>query len=551
MAGGRPRRERQRTAARKCRLWALGLGCAATFAATTVWRGAADAESFCAPTQGTRQAQRRLRSSLLCRRLDEATAGSRDVSVGRCIKVGDTIDGIVLEEFLGAGRFGTTWRGRALGSNASDDAGTSSSSLGLEEGQTVAVKLVRLEEGWDSLDRFEREAAVLRRLDHYAIPRFYGSVIRDRPDGQDFALVSDLAAGASLEQLVQDGRWIASAAIVRRLAETLLEVCAHLATYAPPVVHRDIKPANVIVELPRAGEDAMAHVKLVDFGAAVLGSGQQKTSIGTFGFMAPESFGQLFTPKTDLYGVGATLLYAATGREPGTFETDRLKLKFRDAFVGTPWERDEAWLPELLDRLLAPAPEDRFASAQEALSFLQGSWTGGQEELTPPRGSALKVVRTGFDLDVLLPPPSLGASASTGLFATVWTAFVAFWTTSVLAAGAPIMALFSLPFWGAGGALLKESFGPVLKGAMTLRIGRERWSYGKVASETKEIEGRTDKLECDVVTTIVVNGRPQQAVVLREGVVEQLVNGRLQQVEIDWLSQVIKEHITRCQAGRL
>lgn len=38
---------------------------------------------------------------------------------------------------------------------------------------------------------------------------------------------------------------------------------------------------------------------LVDFGSAVLGSGT-RTAAGTFGYMAPESFGNSFTPKSDL-----------------------------------------------------------------------------------------------------------------------------------------------------------------------------------------------------------------------------------------------------------
>jgi len=36
-----------------------------------------------------------------------------------------------------------------------------------------------------------------------------------------------------------------------------------------------------------------------------------------------------------------------------------------------PLETKETWLPQMLPRLLAPAPEDRFSSAAEALSFLK------------------------------------------------------------------------------------------------------------------------------------------------------------------------------------
>ena len=110
------------------------------------------------------------------------------------------------------------------------------------------VFLSRFQDGWKTLDRFEREASVLQRLRHPCIPRFYGSLVRDGPGGRDLGLVSDLVRGASLEELVAQGRWRATPEKLRQLAESLLEVCVHLASFAPPVVHRDIKPANVLLE---------------------------------------------------------------------------------------------------------------------------------------------------------------------------------------------------------------------------------------------------------------------------------------------------------------
>ncbi|CAE8632103.1 unnamed protein product, partial [Polarella glacialis] len=85
-------------------------------------------------------------------------------------------------------------------------------------------------------------------LHHPAVPRYYGSVVRDRPDGRDFGLVSTLVQGQTLDELVRSGQWVADEKNLRVLAETLLEVCEHLASFAPPVVHRDIKPANVMLE---------------------------------------------------------------------------------------------------------------------------------------------------------------------------------------------------------------------------------------------------------------------------------------------------------------
>ncbi|CAE8583530.1 unnamed protein product, partial [Polarella glacialis] len=126
------------------------------------------------------------------------------------------VGGFVLEEAIGSGAFGTTWKARAT-ENCEQG-------LGLELGKAVAVKLIRLEDGWGSLDRFEREASVLRRLHHPAVPRYYGSVVRDRPDGRDFGLVSTLVQGQTLDELVRSGQWVADEKNLRVLAETLLEL---------------------------------------------------------------------------------------------------------------------------------------------------------------------------------------------------------------------------------------------------------------------------------------------------------------------------------------
>ncbi len=56
-----------------------------------------------------------------------------------------------------------------------------------------------------------------------------------------------------------------------------------------------------------------------------------------------------------------------------------------------------------------------------------------------------------------LPLAVAGNSLSTGAFALAWNGFVAFWTISALAGGGILFALFSIPFWLAGGSLLKSA----------------------------------------------------------------------------------------------
>ncbi|CAE7695781.1 pkaA [Symbiodinium sp. CCMP2456] len=491
----------------------------------------------------------------VCARLVAAARPRRPrlQSVGRAAGAGDVVEGLLLEEKLGAGSFGTTWKATVSERCEVPD---------LSPGQKVALKLVRLEEGWTTLDKFERESSVLKRLRHAAVPSYYGSVVRDRPNGQDFGLVCNIVNGNTLEEELRGGRWVATVDNIKLLAETLLEVCVHLASFAPPIVHRDIKPQNILLEAASTDDTRTSwRTYLVDFGSAVLGSGT-RTAEGTFGYMAPESFGRVFTPKSDLYSVGATLLYAATGLEPGTLPQERLKVKLRPAFVGTVWERQERWFLKLLEGLLEPAP---VSSAAEALSFLRqpvteaalplGQLTASNSiaknqatlqsrtevTLEPPRGSRISVDRRGEELRVLLPPARWQSRVSVGSFGIAWTTFTAVWTAGVIAAGASFMALFSLPFWTTGAALLKDTFGPLLRGAAELLIRGDRWTFCKVDGQVLE-QGRTADLQCFVSTSGASGGKD---VVLEEGLVSVKVQEGLPEVEAEWLQALIEKHIER------
>ena len=126
------------------------------------------------------------------------------------------------------------------------------------------------------------------------------------------------------------------------------------------MIHRDIKPENIVLEGGAAG----GRVRLVDFGgvqgalatadAAALGS----TVIGTAGYMPPEQFGGAATPASDLYALGAVLLFLLSGRPPSSFPNERLRVA---------WERDvdvSGPLRTLLRGLLEPIAEDRITAAQ-------------------------------------------------------------------------------------------------------------------------------------------------------------------------------------------
>mmetsp|Transcript_39172 Transcript_39172/g.122000 ORF Transcript_39172/g.122000 Transcript_39172/m.122000 type:complete len:113 (+) Transcript_39172:3-341(+) len=112
------------------------------------------------------------------------------------------------------------------------------------------------------------------------------------------------------------------------------------------------------------------------------------------------------------------------------------------------------------------------------------------------------------------------------------------------------MALFSLPFWGVGGSLLRDSLATLLQGSREVCIGPHAWRVGRVGREKAEMEGSTADLRCSVEVQAVVNGREVACLVLQEGIVRHPVGQGLQPLEQEWLAKTIGEHLERCrQAG--
>jgi WD40 repeat protein/Tfp pilus assembly protein PilF len=228
----------------------------------------------------------------------------------------------------------------------------------LADGLPVAIKeldVSRVGE-WKRLELFEREARVLAGLTHPGIPR-YVELIRDELEGKPrMYLVQERARGRTLEEHVRYG-WRADEPRVRQVAAELLRILVYLQSLSPPLVHRDIKPQNVIMT-----DDGT--VSLVDFGGVrdqLRPGGEGSTVVGTYGYMAPEQFRGTALAATDLYGVGATLLFLLTHRAPADLPQRKLAIDFRPLVQVSPAFAD--WL----ERMIAPAPEDRFDSAKTAL----------------------------------------------------------------------------------------------------------------------------------------------------------------------------------------
>ena len=183
--------------------------------------------------------------------------------------------------------------------------------------------------------------------------------VHDEDD--DIVLVMDYLPGGNLaRRVVEEGPL--PAAEVHRLADRLLDALA--TAHRNGIVHRDIKPANVLFA-------ADGSPVLADFGVAssrdvTAGLTGSEMVVGTPGFMAPEQArGEVATASSDVFSLGATLAYAATGRGPFGMADPRV-LMMRAAAGRV--EKLPKSLPADLRQRLAPLlerdPSDRPTAAE-------------------------------------------------------------------------------------------------------------------------------------------------------------------------------------------
>lgn len=233
---------------------------------------------------------------------------------------------------------------------------------------------------WEEVKLFERESRILQHLDHVRIPHYRDYFALEAAIGGGlpwFVLVQDYIPGKSLQEWLDQGQCLTETQ-AHCLAEDLLEILIYLHELSPTVLHRDIKPSNIILNQKR--------FYLVDFGAVqerAKAEGASFTVVGTSGYAAPEQLWGRAIPASDLYGLGTTLIHLLTGIAPADLPQRQLRLQFRDRVTISP--PFASWL----DRLVAPAAEQRFSTAQQALRSLR------QGQIQPTSVAPPQTIRYG------------------------------------------------------------------------------------------------------------------------------------------------------------
>jgi len=242
--------------------------------------------------------------------------------------------------------------------------------------------------------QFEREARLLARLHHPALPR----VSDHFSEGDGQFLVMQFIPGDDLSEMMTRKRGAFPADQVLTWADQLLDALDYLHTQDPQIVHRDIKPQNL--KLTSRGQ-----IILLDFGLAKGQAGEISrvtTSASIFGYTpnyAPlEQIQGLGTdPRSDLYALGATLYHLMTGVKPPDALTRAAALVNGQPDPLVPVsEANQAIAPEVdhvLAKAMAQGREQRYPTASDMRKALHAT------------DQASTIVNRGEAKTVLFPPP--------------------------------------------------------------------------------------------------------------------------------------------------
>jgi serine/threonine protein kinase len=239
-----------------------------------------------------------------------------------------------------------------------------------KNGNYFAVKILRKDTTPESyairMQRFAREAEILRRIDHPNIVKIFDYNFDDRK-GLPY-LIMEHVNGRQLSQHIKQNTldFDLKISIIKQTADALDYV------HRQGIIHRDIKPENILVT-----DDGI--VKITDFGIGKIIDSELTITgdvMGSPAYMSPESFDSAKTIdyRTDIFSLGVICYELFTGIRP--FEGDTL-YKLLDAIREKKPEepmkinpRIDSWLQDVMAKMLDKNPDKRFISAFEIVKAI-------------------------------------------------------------------------------------------------------------------------------------------------------------------------------------
>jgi serine/threonine protein kinase len=235
----------------------------------------------------------------------------------------------------------------------------------------VALKIIAPEIASNEkvVARFQREMRLVGRLDHPNVVRAFDADQINKV----LYIVMEYVPGLSLGERLKKGA-IPPAEMFDYGAQAALGL-AH--AHEQGMVHRDIKPSNMLLTEDRK-------IKILDLGLAVLMEADNNATfatadgiaVGTVDYMSPEqALGREVDGRSDVFSLGCSMFHLMTGKlaYPGDSPIDRLgrRISGKPASITDHIPDFPPSAVRVLEKMMAPKPQDRFASAREAADALQ------------------------------------------------------------------------------------------------------------------------------------------------------------------------------------
>lgn len=231
----------------------------------------------------------------------------------------------------------------------------------------------------EQVSRFHREVKAAAKLFH---PNIVTAFDAGEQAGIHY-LVMEYVDGSALSKTVkQHGPVMLDTAISYILQAAQGLEYAH----SREVVHRDIKPSNLMLD-----EDGT--VKILDMGTARFDEEEKDEDnltqtgviMGTVNYMSPEQARDAHKVdyRTDIYSLGCTFYYLLTGKP--LYEGDMIQTLLAHAQKPIPnvqeYDREiPDWVDDVLKRMLAKKPDDRYQSITELIASVEESLRGEQDD---------------------------------------------------------------------------------------------------------------------------------------------------------------------------
>ena len=267
----------------------------------------------------------------------------------------------------------------------------------------VAIKVLHpaFKQDPQFLERFQREARVVAKLDHPNIVPVFDYADHN---GQSY-LVMKFIEGETLKSVL-DRQWPAKEQIL-----SIVQSVGKALTYAHAqgVLHRDVKPSNILIT-------ESGNVYLADFGLARMAEAGPSTLsgdqlLGTPQYISPEQArgAQDLDNGTDIYSFGIVLYQLAVGRVPYNSDTP-FSIIHDHIYTPLPLPRSindkiPADLERVLLKALAKDRSDRFASVQE----LVGAFDKAARGISPwDEQDVVAAIPIKAELDSIPEPSEIG-----------------------------------------------------------------------------------------------------------------------------------------------